>query len=414
MDVVELKKVIQSQEREKEAILSSGVVPRDVDAECLRKSLSRPNALAILGMRRCGKSVLSWLLLEGKKYAYINFDDESLYGMSAKDLDLAVRAFYELYGDVEYMIFDEIQNVPGWELFINRMRRTKKVIITGSNSQMLSGELASRLTGRHVDTVIYPFSFREFCRLKGVEPATDYTTETAARMQAALDEYMEKGGLPEAHSIGAHILKPVFGDIVKKDVEGRHRLKPGVAEALAKYLATNSSCETSFSRLSKIFSVKKPQTMRSYLRYFEETYLFFILERFSYKLKEQAKAPKKVYCADTGIANAVSFKFSADFGRMYETAVASELKRRGAEFYYWKSHQNEEVDFVVKDGYNVSQLIQVCYDPSSQPASGRELRALAKAGKELRCKDLLVITRNIEKESGEVHFVPLWKWLLEG
>jgi uncharacterized protein len=203
MEIPELKRVIRDQELEKVKIMESGnIIPRDVPFEWLEKQLSIPNALVLLGMRRCGKSVLSWLLMEGKSYAYINFDDEALFGMTAADLDSVLGAFYELYGEPDYMVFDEIQNIPGWELFINRLRRTKKVIITGSNSQMLSGELASKLTGRHSDFILQPFSFREFCRFRKADIKPDYATATASRAQSLLEEYLSLGGLPETYSLG--------------------------------------------------------------------------------------------------------------------------------------------------------------------------------------------------------------------
>ena len=423
MNISEIKRIIQEQEGEREYILENeGIIERDVDAKLIKESIRYPNVLAILGMRRCGKSVLSWLVMKGKKCGYINFDDEALYGIKAKDLNNILKAFYELYGDVDYLVFDEIQNVLGWELFITRLRRTKRIIITGSNSQLLSGELSIHLTGRHTDLLLFPFSFREFCRYRdiGIAKGSEYTTQSAAKMQTALMEYIRKGGLPEAHTHGKATLKSIFGDIVTKDIMMRYNIKTNAIESLARYLATNFSSEISFNKLKEPFAVKKLQTIKNYVGYFESAYLFFILERFSYKLKQQIIAPKKIYCMDTGIINSVSFKFSENLGRLFENVVAIELKRRNREIYYWKNHQQEEVDFLVKEGTRVKQLIQVCYDIGVPKTKDRELRALIKASRDLKCRNLLVITRDYESEetvewSGEkrkVGFLPLWKWLL--
>lgn len=430
MNVAEIKRIIQEQEKEKERKLKTEkIIERDVNTKLLRKFLRFPNVLAILGIRRCGKSVLSWLLMKDKKYGYINFDDESLYGIEARDLNTVLKAFYEIYGNLDYFILDEIQNVRGWELFVNRLRRTKKIIITGSNSQLLSGELATHLTGRHIDFILFPFSFREFCIYKDISlnnlKGSEYTTETAARMENAVREYIKTGGLPEVYRYRKPILKSIFGDIVTKDIMKRYRIKPGVIESLAKYLVSNFSSEISFNKLKNIFSIKKIRTIKNYVKYFEDAYLIFVLERFSFKLKEQVIAPKKIYCTDTGIINAISFRVLGDMGRLFENAVCTELFRRGglqkeAEIYYWKNPQQEEVDFVVKQGLRVKQLIQVCYDTGDAKTKERELRALLKASKELKCRDLSVITADYEAEEHaswsmvkrKVRFIPLWKWLL--
>lgn len=426
MNSVEIKRIIQEQEKEKEGIFKNEkIIERDVNTKLLKKFLKYPNVLAILGIRRCGKSILSWLLMRGKRYGYINFDDESLFGIEAKDLNTVLKAFYELYGNVDFFIFDEIQNVNGWELFINRLRRTKRVIITGSNSQLLSGELATHLTGRHIDFILFPFSFKEFCIYKGIDfeelGGSEYTTETSARMEKAVREYVESGGLPEAYKYGKSISKTIFGDIVTKDVIKRYRIKSGVIESLARYLVTNFSSEISFNKLKNVFAIKKIQTIKNYVKYLENAYLIFVLERFSFKLKQQIIAPKKIYCADTGIINSISFKFLDNLGKVYENVVCIELFRRSSgnntEVYYWKNPQQEEVDFIVKKGLKIRQLIQVCYDIEDTNTKNRETKALLKASKELRCKDLVVITG--EKEGTEkinsktIKYIPLWKWLLE-
>ncbi len=428
MDIIEIKRIIQEQEKEKNKILrEERIVERKVNMLKLKGFLKFPNILAILGIRRSGKSVLSWLLLKEKKYGYINFDDESLYGIKASDLNIILKAFYELYGDLNYLILDEIQNVFGWELFANRLRRTKKIILTGSNSQLLAGELATHLTGRHIDFILFPFSFEEFCIYNDIDldkiKNSEYTTETSAKMEEAIREYINVGGLPEAYKYGKAIIKSIFSDIITKDIIRRYSIKNiGVIESLAKYLVSNFSNEISFNKLKNIFSIKKVQTIKNYVGYMEKAYLIFILERFSFKLKQQIIAPKKVYCMDTGMINAISFKSSENFGKLFENLVCIELFRRkgysqqDTEIFYWKNFQQEEVDFIIKEGNKVKQLIQVCYDLNDVKTKNREIKALLKASKELKCKNLFAITEDYEAEEKvnkkKIKFVPLWKWLL--
>lgn len=418
MNITEIKKVIQEQEKERDAILKGNIIERDVPN--LINFLKHPNILAILGLRRCGKSVLSWLLMRDKQYGYINFDDESLYGISVSDLNSVLKAFYELYGELEYFVFDEIQNVTGWELFANRLRRTKKIIVTGSNSQLLSSELSTHLTGRHIDFTLFPFSFKEFCIYKGINLAeikkSEFVTKTSALMSKSLQEYTEAGGIPEAYKLGIPILKSIVGDIITKDIIRRYKIKNvNVVESLAKYLISNSANEISFNKLKNIFAIKKVQTIKNYVGYFENAYLIFVIERFSPKLKQQIIAPKKIYCIDTGIINAISFSTSKNTGKILENIVCTQLLRikdYGIEVYYWKDHQQNEVDFVVKDGPRIKQLVQVTFAYDRSEINERELKSLLKAGKELKCKNLLVITWDYEAEEDQIKFIPLWKWLL--
>ena len=417
-----IKRIIQDQEIERKRIFEEErIVERDVDKNFFCEMLKHPNILTILGLRRCGKSVLSWLILKDERFGYVNFDDERLYGLKADDLNAILKAFYELYGDIEYIILDEPQNVRGWELFANRLRRTKKVIITGSNSKLLSGELATHLTGRHVDFILYPFSFREFLRYNGVNLKDinryAYATSTEARISKLLLQYIEKGGLPESYKFGKNILRSIFSDIIKKDILVRHEIKKvKTMEDTVKYMISNFSKPFTYNKLRNVFGMKI-DTVENYIGYMEDAYLIEIIKKFSFKLKEQRISPKKVYCIDTGFINIVAFRFFEDYGRVMENLVAIELKRRGEEIYYWRDYSGREVDFVVKEGVKVKELIQVCYDIEDLSTKNRELRALIRAGKELKCKNLKVITWDYEAKeefkNRKIRFVPLWKWLLQ-
>lgn len=419
MSIEELKKVIVSQREEIEEIIGKEkLIQRECETGEMGGFLKYPNILAILGIRRCGKSVFSLQIFKNKKFGYVNFDDERLSGITAGDLDKVLQSFYELYGaDLEYLILDEPQNVAGWELFANRLRRTKKVVLTGSNAKILSGELATHLTGRHIDFTLYPFSFAEFLDWKGLKPDA-YLTKSIAETKNALNEYVKLGGFPEAYLLGREAVSRLYEDIVYKDIISRHgiRNKKSFLE-LARYLISNFSNEFSFRKLQGVTSIKNVHTVKNYTGYMESAYLIFVIERFSFKLKGQMMAPKKVYCIDTGMINAVAFRFSQDAGRLMENLVAVELKRRESYFgsegvYYWKDHQQREVDFVLTRGGLVQKLVQVSYASGENEIKERELRALFKASEVLRCNDMEIITWDYEGKIEGVKCVPLWKWLL--
>lgn len=385
----------------------------------IQAMLATDAALVITGVRRCGKSMLAVMLGENEKHAYVNFEDERL-AMSAEELNRVLEAVYSLKGEVDFLIFDEIQNVPGWERFVSRLISGKKIVLTGSNARLLSKELATLLTGRHIDVTLFPFSFREFLTLNGVR-ANLYATKDTVRVKKYLGEYLEKGGFPLTYKLGKISLLELYKDILERDIIQRYHIKYGKAfKDIARYLVTHISSELSYTQLKNTFMVKSVHTVKNYLSYLQNAYLVFLLERFSFKLKEQALAPKKAYCIDTGLANAVGFTFAQNRGKLMENAVAIELWRtmsfnRSGELYYWKDHQQREVDFVVKEGKGVKQLVQVCHDLSDLKTKAREVKALLKASEELRCDNLLVITHDLAQEERHgkkvITYVPLWRWL---
>lgn len=420
---MDFKGIIKEQREELEKIEKEEKIIERTNLEESKKALKYPNILAILGIRRCGKSIFSYLLAKQHKFAYINFDDERLAGLKSEDLNKILESFYELYGDMEFIILDEIQNIDNWELFVNRIRRTKKIILTGSNSKLLSGELSTHLTGRYLDRLLFPFSFKEFLKLKEFKENKVYTTQEKAKIMKFLQEYLEIGGFPEAYKFGKGMISRIYEDILTKDILLRHNIaKREDIKKLAKYLITNSSEEITYSKLARIFNIKHVSTISNWILYFENAFLIFKLERFDFKLKQQFIAPKKVYCIDPGLINSIGFKFSENKGKVIENEVALELQRRKSidkslEVYYWKDYQQNEVDFVLKRDKKIEQLIQVSYINSKEEIKEREVNALLKASKELRCKDLVIITWDYASEerfSGKkIKFIPLWKWLLE-
>ncbi len=429
MNVETLKKVIISQKEEiEEKFKKSKIIEREPEKNRLKKFLSYPNILAILGVRRCGKSVFSWQIfssLSDKAFAYINFDDERLADIRTEDLDKILQAFYELYGKVEKIVLDEPQNVEKWELFVNRLRRTKSLIITGSNSKLLSGELSTHLTGRYIDFNLFPFSFREFLNYKGfkIEKDTFYSVSEIAQIKRFLEEYIKIGGFPEVYILGREILSRIYADIIEKDVLKRYKIKrKETFKRVVRYLISNISSEFTIRKLSRIFEIKDVHTLKNWLQALENSYLVFVLERYSPKLKQQEIAPKKIYCIDTAMADVISFKISENVGKFMENLVAVELLRRKSywqnnwEIYYYKDHQQREIDFLIKEGPEIKNLIQASFITTIEEMEKKEIDFLKKASSLLKCKNLSIITWDYEEELNinkiKIKFIPLWKWLL--
>jgi len=414
--------IIEREEEFKEKAKRENFIERELKIDTITTDV----VSIITGIRRCGKSILAFLLTKDKNAAYVNFEDERLQ-LKAKELNSVLKAIYEVKGDVDFIVFDEIQNIEGWEKFIARIILNKKIIITGSNARLLSKELATYLTGRHIDYELFPFSFREYLRFGKFEPNI-YLTKDVAKTKSFLEDYIEQGGFPLVYRIGIKFVIENYKDIVERDIIQRYNVKYGkMLKDIARYLISNSGNLISFNRISKIFEISV-DTIREYSAYFVNAYLLFFLNKFDYKLKEQEKSPKKVYCIDTGIINAFGFKVSQNMGKLMENLVAIELFRRksyfnkGLEIFYFKDYQQHEVDFLIKEGLKVKQLIQVTYANSFDEIEHREIRALLKA-KEIFKEDnpeLLIITWDYEDEkelcwfgrSGKIKFVPLWKWLL--
>ncbi len=420
---MDFKSIIKEQKEEIETLeRNERIIEREAFGSA-KEFLKHPNILAVIGVRRCGKSVLSTLIAKSGKYGYINFDDERLSGIKAEELNKILQAFYGLYGDIDFIVLDEVQNVEKWELFANRLRRTKRVIITGSNSNLLAGELSTHLTGRHIDVMLFPFSFREFLETKQFRKAAVYTTAEKAEIIGSMEEYLRCGGFPEVRKFGMAIIPKIYEDIIAKDILLRYRIrKRNEIRSIARYLVTNFSEENSYTKLSKIFGVKHISTVSNWISYLESSFLIFKLERFSFKLKEQFLSPKKFYCIDNGIINSIAFGISDNKGKLMENCVAVELFRRKTygfmlDVHYWKDYRQKEVDFVIKKGKEVEQIIQVTYANSRMDIKEREINSLLKCSDELRCRNLTIITWDYEDEekvkNRKIIFIPLWKWLLQ-
>lgn len=428
MEIERLKKIITEQEEEMaEFFAREEIIEREIDLKRLRNFLAHPNVLIITGPRRSGKSTLAVALLADSKYGYLNFDDERLAGFNSEDFNAVLEAFYSLNGtDLEYFIFDEIQNIPNWELFINRLRRTKKIIITGSNANLLSGELATYLTGRHLEAVLYPFSFREYLKVQKMEVKKEdlYSTKKISQIKKYLQKYLDDGGFPETFLFGSAMVNKIYDDVIAKDILLHYGVKNKKAfRELANYVISNFGKDVNYRKLGTVFAIKNVHTVKNYVEYLRTSFLIFVLEKFSFKLKQQYITSKKAYGIDTGLVNSVAFQFSENSGRIMENAVLIDLMRRKNYFgsctsvYYWRDYTDQEVDFVVKKGAKIVELIQVCQNLGNIETREREIRSLLSASKELRCNKLTIITadnESVEKIEGkQIEFIPLWKWLLE-
>ena len=412
----EIREILILQKREIEKKLKERYTERN-------QNLKLDNDLikVITGPRRAGKSFFAIHFLNKGKFGYINFDDEKL--TEIKNYDELITAMNSVYDSPKFVLFDEIQNLPKWELFVNRLQRQGyNLIITGSNSNLLSKELATHLTGRHLLTNIFPFSFEEYLRFENKELTT-------TEIKEKLFHYLFEGGYPEILVKKLEVkeyLSLLFNSILYKDIVKRYNIRnPKQLEDLAFYLISNIANEYSYNSLTKIGKIKNSRTIEKYLNYLEESFILFNISRFSYKVKEQLSSNKKIYCIDNSFIQAKAFKSSPDFGKLYENIAAIELKKKelnnDIKVYYWKNQQQEEVDFVLKEGLKIKQLIQVCFNLNNIETKNREIRSLIKASKELKCNNLLIITEDKEAEENvewfgtkaNIKFIPLWKWLLE-
>lgn len=398
-----------------------------------QQMLSMGNVVVVTGARRSGKSYLmrqiaDELVCRGTQKNQIliaNFEDPRFVALNVSLLEQIFEVFMErMRPEGRLFVFlDEIQEVHQWERWV-RMRHeldTATLTVTGSNARLLSAELGTLLTGRHTDMVVLPLSFQEFLSFKGVSRSESLVLKDHAPL---VREYIEYGGFPKVvmEREKQKLLLTYFDDILTKDIIRRYRIrKPEHVKSLAKFYLSNTASLITFARSGRSIGLSA-DTVEKFSGYFEAAYLLFFLKRFSCKVREQEKSPRKVYAVDPGLANTVGFRFSSNVGKLVETIVFLELKRRlanrsGAEMYYWKDPYHREVDFLIKEGTKVSELIQVCWDISDEKTRKRELSSLTKALVEFHLTRGRVIT---EEQEGEeivdgltIQYIPLQRWLLE-
>jgi hypothetical protein len=388
--------------------------------------------VCIAGIRRSGKSTIIKQIAKelggGANTLIVNFEDERFLNRDLKLLRDIYNTYLEKLKTISkpFIFLDEIQNVPEWERFARGLHERKEatILVSGSSSKLLSAELATLLTGRHITFFVYPLSFREFLKFKTLHVTTEVEALTKRiEIKRALDEYMEFGGFPEVvlSSDKKRILQGYFETIITKDTIDRFNIREREKiKTLSKFYLTNISSLISFNKVSGFLDIPLT-TVERFSDYIQTACLVFFIKRFSFSLKEQEKAQRKVYSIDIGLSNAVGFRFTKNTGRIMENVVAVELKIRqtfdpGIEIYYWRDQSGKEVDFVIKEGLKVKELIQVCRDMSDMETKEREIKGLVKAMEEFDLGSGVVITEDYEGEekikNREIIFKPLWKWLI--
>ena len=399
-----MKTTILNQRAERDELMSRPYQQRHTKYDT-DELLQNPLIKLITGSRRVGKSVFALLMLQGKNFAYLNFDDSQLLGKWNEEL--VMSALDDVYPDYDFMLLDEVQNLPDWDLWISKLyRRGKNLIITGSNAKMLSSEMATVLTGRYLQIEMLPFSLDETMKWKNISPDLE---EQSAQAIVLADDYMRNGGYPEtisARSITKNYLSTLFDSILLKDVAKRHKVRNTTdLYNLATYLLSNFCNPISANELAGELGLSSVSTTKKFCDYLREPYLFFFLPRFNNKLKLMSKAPKKVYVVDNGFVQSTAFNLSENLGRLLENQVFVELLRRGyipgKTLFYYRTRNDKEIDFVTRKGTKVKQLIQVCYNMTSEKTRKRELDALVEAAEELHCDNLLVITNSESSEDLE-------------
>ncbi len=417
-----LRKLAVQNKAERDDLLARSFVERD-GTDALQATLQHRLCKVVVGPRRAGKSVQCFLALKAKRFAYLNFDDENFLRLD--DYDEIPAVLTEVYGDVDFYLFDEIQNLPNWELFVNKLqRRGCNLILTGSNARLLSRELGSALTGRHQMFTLFPLGLREFLRSRQLawDADTMCLPQKRGSVLRATGEYLVHGGFPEVAVEGIEAreyLGTLLDAILYKDIVVRHDIRsPRLLTELCLYLLTNFARAYTFNSLKNAVGATSVATVEHYVSYLEEAFLFFSLQRYSFKIKETVRAPRKIYPVDNGLIAARARQVSADRGRLLENAVFLELIRRGCDInkdlFHYRSRNDLEVDFLLLNGQCVETLIQVCHSIEDDQTRDREMRALLQAHKELGSPELMIVTWDNETtlhEAGlSIRTIPYWKF----
>jgi uncharacterized protein len=405
--------------------------------EKMEEFLTMDMIVSLVGLRRSGKSTLLLQLskrLIAKKKAkkeeilYVNFEDSRFLGEYSLQL---LNDIYETYLEnlnptkKPIILLDEIQNIPGWEKFVNSLyeRKTARIFVSGSNAQLLQSEYSEVLTGRQIVLRVYPLTFKEFILFQKVTVKNKLEMlEKKNKLNLLLGKYLRYGGLPKVALAKTEEEKELlaqnyFSDILNRDLIKRFRIKEiGKLEILAKFYFTNISSMISYNKISRFIKIPST-TIERFSDYLTTPYLFYFVNKFSFSLKEQSVNARKVYTADLGLRNAISFSFSEDRGKLLENSVAMHLIQTQKEIYYFRTKNNREVDFLVKKGTKEKALIQVCATLKDFPTQEREIKALFEAMEELKLKTGLILTENEEREIKDrdkiIKVMPIWKWLLE-
>jgi len=388
----------------------------------LEQAAGLTHAVIISGLRRVGKSTLLAQMAHklGKDaFYYLNFEDDRFLGFQAEDASDLYQSLVELFGERKIFIVDEVQNVSGWEHFVRRfLDMGFKFYITGSNASLLSQELGTRLTGRYVPIELFPFSFHEFLEFRGlpIPNLRRMTTANKGALKSALDNYLQMGGIPDALKYPElPLLRTLYDDVLYRDIATRYHLDAVTAlKELAFFLMSNPANLVSFNKLKDQFRLGSVNTIKSYIDYMENSWLVFSMNLYDFSVKRQQIAPKKIYCIDSGLSNAVGFGFSPNTGRLLENLVFLTLRQQSTQgIYYYTTPGGFEVDFYLPEE---QQLVQVTQNLDAPATRVRELRALAEAVQSIKVKSALILSDSNE-DGFEVKGVPVEvcstaEWLL--
>ena len=361
-------------------------------------------AYIISGIRRCGKSTLLGQYIAKNDFTslYLNFDTPRLGEFSASDFVLIDQMAKD--DGVKYLFFDEIQTVDGWESYVrSALDSGLRVMVTGSNASLLSMELGTRLTGRHITKELFPFSFEEYCRFRNLEPSSN-----------ACAEYLQEGGFPQYLKYrDEEILSSLYNDILYRDIAVRYGVRAVKAlQELTYYLMSNIGNRVSANKLTQAVHVKTAKTILEYFSYLTQTYLFSFVPRYAYSYKSQMINPKKVYCIDNGMHAAVTMSATDNGGRKMENMVYNELRRLPQQIYYY-SNEASECDFVVCVKNRPVAAYQVCQE-LNHDNEAREIKGLLSAMRELQISDGTILTFDQEdifvQDDVTIKIKPVWKW----
>ncbi len=419
MDMDSLRFVINDQHKAFEA--EDPFVARE-KLNGLKNLLPLKMPLVITGVRRCGKSFLmkqfkDSLNLGHKQFLYIDFNDERLSGFSVKDFQSIVDFLAENdYENNCFLFLDEIQEVNGWEKWVNRIKSKFRIVITGSNSKLTSSELSSTLTGRTLTLKLFPFSFKEYLDAKKIDYSKyDSDFDSKAKVVFAFSKYLVAGGFPMYILSGKDVvLKDLYENILYKDIIKRFGKNEKQLRELSYFFLSNPCGMFSHRRISDLIGVKNRGTIKNFISAFENSLTFFYLPKFDYSIKKQIQNPQKVYCIDNGFLSNLGFRFSDNEGKLLENLVAIELKRRGKDIFYFSD--SKECDFVIREGSKITQAIQVSWKIHHENRE-RELSGLIAAMDKFKLKKGTILT-NDQEETINVHGKKIiikqtWKWLME-
>lgn len=399
------------------------LVTREILKDIL-KFLEDKRIIIISGMRRVGKSTLLLEIMHKlnslrKNYCYVNFEDESFLNFEAKDFEKLHEILMEIYGVTNYYFFDEIQNIANFESFVRRLQDDgKKIFLTGSNSSLLSKEFGTKLTGRYKLFELYPFSFGEFLVKNNADLDENFkfTTETKSKIKPLFKSYMEFGGIPEyLDNKDPDYIRTIYDNIIFRDIVSRYNIKSQkIFRELINILSTNISSQFTYNSLKNFLGLSNAITVKGYISYLTNTYLFFEVFKFDYSIKKQLSAPRKIYLIDPAFFNILSLNFKTNFGRIFENLVFLELKRTNNNIFYFQN--TNECDFIVKSSSGVIEAVQACYQFNKENKE-REIAGLLGAMEEFKLTKGYILTYEQEDEINVgnklIKILPIWKWMLQ-